>query len=166
MTAAIRFVAFAGLAQVSGCQWANLGGDLGRDIGNMLGRDNGFSRGGQYGSKVGSWRESKFFTSLGAREGAELSIAIQRAAESGKSESWGSKGSSTAQAALPPNRRLRRRSLPYCRTIRDIVGRPRRDEESARLQAGKRLVDDQAGGLGRHSPGIGVREWYSKRRWS
>ena len=84
----------SGAVALCGCQSTNLGGDLGRDLGNMLGRDSGFSRGGHYGSKVGSWLESEIFASLNAQEEAELSVATKRAAQTGKPESWGSKGSS------------------------------------------------------------------------
>ncbi len=82
-----------------GCQSTNLGQDLGRDLGNMLGRDSGFSRGGHYGSKMGKWIESEIFANLNAREEAELSVATQRAAETGKSERWGSKGSTAHGSA-------------------------------------------------------------------
>jgi surface antigen len=87
------------VAALCGCQSTNIGQDLGRDLGNMLGRDSGFSRGGHYGSKMGKWLESEIFANLDAREEAELSVATQRAAETGKSESWGSKGSTAHGSA-------------------------------------------------------------------
>jgi len=130
-------LALVGALALAGCQSTNLGGDLGRDLGNYIGRDSGFQNSGYYGSKVGKWLEGEIFTALNARDQAELSVATQRAAETGKRETWGGDSGTHGTAAVSPTPSADGPVASNCRVVEQSATLPDGRSGTKQVQACK-----------------------------